>query len=336
MIKVIPRENFDDILWDKYFRLSRDIIKKHYPEGYDPHHKFLEFKEFIMNLSKNDESFNDFLILNCGTASAWFDSSVWEDVHYAGFDYLSDDVNENVLNAAFEKLYEINTDLKCSHTELVTYREKLINYLKSIDTPVIEDIHLSRLIRENMDASLYKEIIENSDLKRWNTKCLNEIPGEIITEFVKSINKCFEDRDSLNKDYHHYPPLTSEEWYKDKQNLKSLGTNLEFLILFDDNNKIAGFCWVCIDSYRKNTVRHNGGFTAVNPGYRGKGIAKYLKAKMYLKLLEENKDFKYVTTDTMPWNKYMYKINEEFGFKTYKRGCSFKLNTDFFRSYLNK
>jgi hypothetical protein len=69
--------------------------------------------------------------------------------------------------------------------------------------------------------------------------------------------------------------------------------------------------------------------------HRGKGIARYLKAKLYLKLLEENKDFKYITTDTMPWNKYMYKINSEFGFKPFRKGCSFRISRDFIKNYIN-
>ncbi len=68
--------------------------------------------------------------------------------------------------------------------------------------------------------------------------------------------------------------------------------------------------------------------------HRGKGFAGYLKAKMYLKLLEENSDFTNIETDTMSWNTYMYRINEEFGFKPLKYGCEFKLTKDFVESYL--
>jgi hypothetical protein len=54
-----------------------------------------------------------------------------------------------------------------------------------------------------------------------------------------------------------------------------------------------------------------------------------------LKMLKENKDFKYVTTDTSPWNKYMFRINEEFGFKKHRTGCSFKLTKELLNNYLN-
>jgi GNAT superfamily N-acetyltransferase len=115
---------------------------------------------------------------------------------------------------------------------------------------------------------------------------------------------------------------------------KKNGTVNSMYILFNESAEIAGLCSVCIDSFRSETLRHVGTLTAVAAKYRGKGIARYLKAKLYLKLLEENKDFKYITTDTMPWNKYMYKINNEFGFKPYIKGCSFKITKEFLENYL--
>lgn len=110
---------------------------------------------------------------------------------------------------------------------------------------------------------------------------------------------------------------------------------MSVFILFDIEENIAGLCWIFTNSKYKNTISHNIGLTAVEPKYRGKGIAKFLKAKLYLKLLKENKDFKYITTDTMPWNKYMYRINKEFGFKPFKKGASFKLTEEFIENYLN-
>ncbi len=328
MIEIIPGKNFDDNLWSKYFYLSRGINEKYYPEGYDPDIKISEFRELLLKLSISDDSYIFFLIVNNGIPEAWLDSSVYDNTLYAKFDFITDKVNEELLNAALNKLYQINNETVSSHIELISFRDPLIKFLKSINTPVCEEMHFSKLERKDMDISLYKSLVSGSELNKLNLRYFNEIPADLINEFVDSINNCFKDRDNLAKYHHQYPPLTPEEWYKDKQNLKAMGTKLQILILFDENSKIAGFCWVCIDSYRKKIIRHNDGFTAVNEDYRGKGIGKFLKAKLYIKLLEENKDFEYLTSDTMPWNKYMYKINEEFGFKPYRHGYVFKLTNE--------
>ena len=53
---------------------------------------------------------------------------------------------------------------------------------------------------------------------------------------------------------------------------------------------------------------------------------------MYLKIQEDYPDFEQIFTDTYPWNKYMYRINEEFGFKPFQKGYTFR----FTKEYLEK
>ncbi len=81
-------------------------------------------------------------------------------------------------------------------------------------------------------------------------------------------------------------------------------------------------------------IDHRGGLTAVGRNYRGEGIAKFLKANMYLKMLELYTDFEYIITDTYPWNKYMYKINEDMGFRPHKKICKFRFSKEFFEELL--
>ncbi len=49
---------------------------------------------------------------------------------------------------------------------------------------------------------------------------------------------------------------------------------------------------------------------------------------MYLKIREDYPNFRHALTDTYPWNKYMFKINEELGFKILCEGCIFKFTKE--------
>ena len=328
------REN-DVLLWEKYFSVTQEILKRHYPEGYKADLTISAFKDLIDTNSKTCDLYRDFLVLDDNTPTGWFDCSKYDSILYCMYDLIPFSINEQELKLVLQKMLEVQKEAECSHIELVTYRKLLIDHFEGIQAPIAEKTLISRLNREDMNMSFYNQIVESSKLKELKLCHYNEIPGEIIADLVNSVNNCFDDRDLLNDIRREYPPLTIEDWYKDKKHLAERGTKLEILILFD-NNRIMGFCWVCVDSFRKDVIRHNGGFTAVNREYRGKGIAKFLKAKLYIKLLEENKDFMYITTDTMPWNKYMFRINEQFGFKPYRNGCGFKLTADFLEPYLNK
>jgi hypothetical protein len=52
-------------------------------------------------------------------------------------------------------------------------------------------------------------------------------------------------------------------------------------------------------------------------------------------MLQNYPDFEIITSDTMPWNKHMFKINEELGFKPYKTGARFKFTKEFLENYLH-
>lgn len=40
------------------------------------------------------------------------------------------------------------------------------------------------------------------------------------------------------------------------------------------------------------------------------------------------------TSDTMPWNTYMFRINEEFGFRFQRKGYAFKLTGEFIENFI--
>lgn len=335
LIEIISIYESDELLWKDYYALSQEIQKRHYPDGYNPDLTFHEFQEVIGIGSAGSSISQRFLVSVNNINTGWFDCTEYEKTLYCMYDFIHDALNEQELKYILQKVQESTAEAECTHAELLTYRKVLIDYFNSVNAPVAEKILISRLKREDMNLSFYEHIVKHNAPEGLDLRYYNEIPGDIIDDFVRSVNECFDDRDQLSEIKNHYPPLTPAEWYKDKQQLSEAGTRLQMLVLFD-KNQIAGFCWICVDSYRKDTIRHNGGLTAVNRGYRGRGLARFLKAKMYIKLLEENKDFKYITTDTMPWNTYMYNINREFGFKPFKNGCAFKLTEEFLKSYLNK
>ncbi|MBN8584802.1 MAG: hypothetical protein J0M37_06860 [Ignavibacteria bacterium] len=323
MFEFISLKYPDEILLEKYFHLSEEINRKYYPDTHSTVISISEFKKQLFAGTSADENELIILITYNNVSYAWLECSVWDNILYCKFEYISGDYDEVLFKSVLAKISEIKKDKNCLSAELIIYREPLIKWMQKMNVPVSEKILFSKLDRKDMNIVLYNEIINSSGLNDLKLSCYNIVPEELIVKFVETVNSCIKDKEALNEFQHDYPPLTPDEWYKDKQELTAMGIKLEILVLSDNTGNIAGICWVCIDSGSKNVVRHNGGFTAVNRSFRGRGIVRFLKAKLYLKLLNENKDFSYITTDTMPWNKYMYKINEEFGFKPYRNGCVF-------------
>jgi len=153
-----------------------------------------------------------------------------------------------------------------------------------------------------------------------------------MTDFIIFMN-------DVSKDVNFYHPkkktiseYTMNDLLARVQDMKDGKEPIYMYMLFDKNN-IAAYCWVYIETIdNRPVIEHRGAFTSVGKNYRGKNLAKYLKAKMYLKIQEDYPDYEEILTDTYPWNKYMYRINEQFGFKPFKKGYTFR----FAKEYLEK
>ena len=109
-----------------------------------------------------------------------------------------------------------------------------------------------------------------------------------------------------------------------------------FVYMLMDDDNIAAFCSLFIRVENKHMVDQAGGLTTVGRNYRGQNLARFLKAKMYLKMLDEYPDFEFIRTDTYPWNKHMYRINEEMGFKPYEKYTEMKFKKSQIEKFLSE
>lgn len=334
-IKIEFVADSDNVLWQKYFDLCQEIFRKYYPAGFDPENTLENFREAKQSKASFVRLHEDYIVMEGGVPAAWINITIAGNDFYFGLDVLGDDISERMLKAIVSKVNELMKENSCSESVTYTFREVIMNSFRNAKTPVYDESLISRIDRANMNRSLYENILNNNELNQWKLVCYHDLPDEILPRFIEFINGIIDEISKINPYSVRLYPFTIMSWKEMMENQRNFSNSMSILVLFDVEENIAGLCWVFNNSKLKSTISHNMGLTAVDPKYRRKGIAKFLKAKLYLKLLSENKDFKYITTDTMPWNKYMYRINEEFGFKPHRKGTSFKLTKDFLENYLN-
>lgn len=320
--------------WHQFYELCEEIARKHYMEEIRKTRTPDEFRHQKLEAEKNDNTYRQYAVFLDGKAVCWMDESVWNNELYFGFDTVYDEIDEVLLKAVLNKFYEIMNINNFTASFYYTYRRAIYTNLKKAGAAIDEEYIISRLERKDMDADFYKSIILNNPLENWRLEYYSLLPERLLNQFVKFYNQSFLDMFELNP----YPaklPVVNAEYIRSVEEIRlKNGISAPMYILLDDKDEIAGYCSICIDSSKPDTLRHVGALTAVDKKHRGNSIARYLKAKLYLKMLEENKVFRYITTDTMPWNKYMYRINEEFGFIPYRNGCCFKITKKFLENYL--
>lgn len=337
MIESISIKDFTDENWRLLHEFTQEINRKFNPENLKPELTWSKYKGDILKHIEIYKStmYEEHIILENGSPVAWVDIALDSRSSAFGFDSIYEDFPDYILKIIFEKLFEFIKSHNLDTSFHWTFNDRRIKALKRIGVPIYDEMIQTRFQRENMDASMYDRIIGNySDLSGYKICFYNNFPEKLLDDYVEFMNDIFRDIHSLNPFPVQDTVLSRAQQLERLSPKENSGSIMNMYLILDSYNKIAACCSLYIDTYNPKKVRHEGGITAVRKDQRGKGFGRYLKALNYKKLLEENKDFEFVTTDTMPWNKYMYRINEEFGFKPVKYGYDFKLTKEFLENFI--
>jgi hypothetical protein len=210
-----------------------------------------------------------------------------------------------------------------------------LEQISSLNVEKSQDYMLYKLEKELADLKLFKSWIDIVERKfKYHTEVYENSSEFDLDKFSDLVYPLITELNLLNPEGNVSTEVNNND-VKDMilKNEKS-GILSYYYILFNEFNDMIGLSFILINKIDPLRVRYDGGLTGVHKNYRGNGFGRYLKAKMFFHLLEKYPDFKIITTDTMPWNKYMYKINEDFGFKAYKKGAKFRFTKELLENYL--
>ncbi len=325
-----------DTGWKKYFELHQNLNRKYAPDFYLPDNSVQKFKEDKIKMHNDHHPFNhvENVIFDdeLTKAVAFYSHTNYKETLGCGFDTDEDVISPVFMNFIMREIYQALLSIEGNVAARFWYfNNRRINALNMIGAEIVDKHILNRIYRKDMDINFYRSIIEkNKPNGEFIIKFYDKHPIELLSEFVKFIN---ESHRAINALSHYKIPLKDQTEEEIRRYMNINDDNLHELIMFDKNDEIAGISEINVDNFGGKRLRQ--GLTGVAEKYRGRGFGKFLKASLYEKALEENFDFDFIQTDTMPWNKYMYRINEELGFKPYKEGFEFRLTKEFLENYLN-
>lgn len=160
------------------------------------------------------------------------------------------------------------------------------------------------------------------------------VPEEHLVETADLMSKLANDqpRDSLEMEDMKFTPeilRQIEKYFFGKGNKRWI------LYLIDRaNQKFIGLTEVVWSPNRPGIL--NQGFTAVDSGYRNKGLGRWLKASMMKKILQERPEVEFIRTGNANSNAPMLKINREMGFKPYFANTLWQVDTAQVEKYLEE
>jgi len=337
MIKTILLNELSTEELKSHFDMVQRVRKKFNPESFDPDETTEDWKKewYKFYEAYKSKSFEQYSIFFDEVSIGWIGFMLDSRSASFNFNFDSDKISHTLLRVMLGKVHEYTLKYDIKDIYHWTFEERNIAALKGIEAEIQEEMINTRILRSEMSKDFYNSIVSKTDAAGYRLMFCEELPEELYDNFTSLMYDILDDYRSLNPVEQERKRMEKEDWKLRDNSEKLTGAKMHMYMLMTPENDIAAYCSLYVDKDNKETIRHSGGFTAVARAHRGKGFAGYLKAKMYLKLLEENSDFTNIETDTMPWNTYMYRINEEFGFKPFKYGCEFKLTSDFIKNYLN-
>ena len=337
MTKAILLNDLSPDELESHFEMVQRVQKIYNPGSFEPDETPEDWKKEWDKLydAYKSKSFEQYSIFIDDVSAGWVGFMLDSRSASFNFNFDGDSISQLLLRVMLGKVHEYMLKYDIKEIYHWTFESRNIAALKGIGAEIHEEMINTKILRNEMNSEFYNNIISNTDISGYNLLFYEELPDELYDNFTLLMYDILDDYRSLNPVKQQRKRMEKEDWKLRDNSEKLTGAKMQMYALLTPGNEIAAYCSLYIDKDNKETIRHSGGFTAVARNHRGKGFAKFLKAKMYLKLLEENKDFIDVETDTMPWNTYMYRINEEFGFKPVKYGYDFKLTREFIKNYLN-
>lgn len=342
MMKVIKFNDMNDKQFQSYMNLITRIRKKYkkntFVLDYDwneyrdyffrDYNDFREFKESRVNIYEDGSrvSLTEYILFKEEKPIAFIAYKRLSGNRYEFiFDTEYSDLPEDVCKMIFKVLISFfeNTDAKqICH---LSNKNSDIEVFSKYGIEIIEQIVTSKLQSKDFDIDKLKSIINGNEFaKDLELKLLKKIPEEIYGRYIDYMNDILKEKERFNPERDDFVKYQYKDLMRSIEIDEEDGDPMYMYMLFDNEN-IAGSCKIYIEKEDDGVfIQHCGGLTGVAGNYRGKGLAKYLKASMYLKISEDYPGFRHAITDTYPWNKYMYKINEELGFRIYNQGSIFK------------
>ena len=118
-------------------------------------------------------------------------------------------------------------------------------------------------------------------------------------------------------------PETMQEWY----DRNALSEETQHTVLTrEPDGVISGITDITWAPYRRSLIYQQ--FTGVRPDARGRGLGKWIKAAMLLRVRKLYPDAAWIATGNAHSNGPMLKINRTLGFKAYKTAVEYQLSRE--------
>ena len=206
-------------------------------------------------------------------------------------------------------------------------------FLKAIGAQIALSGVENRLYYDNVNWEMVEEWAKEGPKKSPETKLefFYSIPEEIIEPYSKLYTETLNQQPLGDLDVSDiiFTPERLRE--AEKRRLELGRTHLTYITVEPDG-EISGLTEMLYIPERKNMIEQL--LTGVKQEHRGRGLGKWLKAVMLLRIKDEFSNVNIITTGNATSNAPMLSINNRLGFKIHKEGITGQMITEDLGKYL--
>ncbi|MFQ5837150.1 MAG: GNAT family N-acetyltransferase [Thermoplasmata archaeon] len=207
-------------------------------------------------------------------------------------------------------------------------------FIEAINAQIAQHTRESRLYLDAVDWHMVEEWAEDGPQRSPDTTprfFANYIPEAIIEDFSDALTEVFNQipRDELDIGDEIMTPERIRQW---EARFRDAGGTRLSAITQEADGDISGLTEMGYFPDKETFIHQY--MTGVREKYRGRGLGKWLKAAMLLRVREEFPQVKVVVTGNATSNAAMLSINERLGFKPHKEGVLAQVTLRSLEAYL--
>lgn len=251
------------------------------------------------------------------------------------FDALHDAIPDRLTRTAGRWYFDQMNEHDCSKALIISVDKRITAFARNLNSKQLNRFDDYILRTENVNMGVIEEWLrtipeQNKDL-RLEFHC--GVPEEHIPALAGLLTETLgdmpEERDSDIPS--HADP---DEMRKTERWRRENGIPIYICLLFNDKNEMVALSNVDVDLSNTGEIEQK--MTGVTRAYRGRGLSKWLKAEMFLRLRKEFPENKTIVTNMRAVNKPIQKVNAQMGFELEREGFEFQVTMEGLEKYLTR
>lgn len=334
-------------LWEKYHVFDLKFFKDHYPRDNPKGKEVIEedFKQGSVGYHSYywlvfDNAVKKKVIAFCSLEVSKEDSSSHLSNKDKGYFYIKVDSEYQRKGIGTELLKIINTKAKEANRKTIetdTSHQSGKNFCSKFNSKIINHWTENRLLLDEVNCDMINQWVKECESNNPEIKLegFSKYPDKVIQEMAELETILERDMPYLDEDSKWQEVYTTETLRQQESNNEKMKIISYKLIIKEKDGTISGMTEIRY-SLTDRPERINQGLTGVLKQYRGKGLGKYLKAKMLLYIKENLPQAKFISTGNADHNVPMMTINSKLGFKPHRHEVSYKFLLEDLTKILNK